>query len=404
VILIVAVLLVVVLGVLGVAGLGPLALGGDDERVLGRGSGAVVVAGGAVVVVVVLALVATVGLRGGVGGDDEQRTPAPRPTVVTTTSTTTGITSSTTTSASSQAAPADAIALGPAVRIDDTPRAIGELAAGTVLRVRVDGFPAFAVARARQCAGGRCGNPIDVQFGEGGTASFQYLVVDDFVPAARAGGCRLRATPCSIVVENVDGDGRAELVTVFGGPLPAPGHLDVTPSARLAEGTSVAIELSGFPPDVDAEVVLCAAPDTAGAARCGSPGPVIPVHIGDDGRARASLLVRTGPVGTERIACGRDHACAVVVRSPSAFVRSNAVRLGFAAPPGVDYDARRLLAGLGIALVLAAIATWLVLRTDWAPIGEEAAPEIDEAEYADLDAIIAALPPEDELESASTSS
>ena len=38
-------------------------------------------------------------------------------------------------------------------------------------------------------------------------------------------------------------------------------------------------------------------------------------------------------------------------------------------------------------------------RTDWAPVGEVAAPEIDEAAYADLDAIIAALPPE-ELEDA----
>lgn len=42
------------------------------------------------------------------------------------------------------------------------------------------------------------------------------------------------------------------------------------------------------------------------------------------------------------------------------------------------------------------LVSWLVRRTDWSPAGEAAAPEIDEAEYADLDAIVAALPAEDE--------
>ena len=39
---------------------------------------------------------------------------------------------------------------------------------------------------------------------------------------------------------------------------------------------------------------------------------------------------------------------------------------------------------------------WLIKRTDWSAVGEAAAPEIDDAEYADLDAIIAALPPEED--------
>jgi hypothetical protein len=52
-------------------------------------------------------------------------------------------------------------------------------------------------------------------------------------------------------------------------------------------------------------------------------------------------------------------------------------------------------------VLLVAIAAWLLVRTDWAAVGEAAAPEIDGAEYADLDAIIAALPPE-ELEDVSS--
>ncbi len=43
-------------------------------------------------------------------------------------------------------------------------------------------------------------------------------------------------------------------------------------------------------------------------------------------------------------------------------------------------------------------------RTDWSAIGEAAAPEIDNAEYADLDAIVAALPPEEAVEEASSGS
>jgi hypothetical protein len=72
------------------------------------------------------------------------------------------------------------------------------------------------------------------------------------------------------------------------------------------------------------------------------------------------------------------------------------VPISFAAPPGSEYDANRLAAGLGLALLLVAIAAGLIRRTDWSAVGEAAAPEIDDAEYADLDAIIAALPPEPE--------
>ena len=86
-----------------------------------------------------------------------------------------------------------------------------------------------------------------------------------------------------------------------------------------------------------------------------------------------------------------------------AHVRAPVVELGFATPPGAEYDDGRLAAGLGGAALLVLAGLWLVRRTDWSPIGEEAAPEIDEAEYADLDAIVAALPPEeDDLDVLST--
>ena len=74
------------------------------------------------------------------------------------------------------------------------------------------------------------------------------------------------------------------------------------------------------------------------------------------------------------------------------FARAPVVPISFAAPPGATYDSTRLVIGLGFALLLLAIAAALLRRTDWSPVGEAAAPEIDDAEYADLDAIIAALP------------
>jgi hypothetical protein len=86
------------------------------------------------------------------------------------------------------------------------------------------------------------------------------------------------------------------------------------------------------------------------------------------------------------------------VASRDVFVRAPVVPITFAVPPGADYDPTRLLLGLALAALFVAIGAWLVLRSDWSAIGEAAAPEIDDAEYADLDAIIAALPPEEAQE------
>jgi hypothetical protein len=58
---------------------------------------------------------------------------------------------------------------------------------------------------------------------------------------------------------------------------------------------------------------------------------------------------------------------------------------------GAEYDPVRLTAGLGVAALLLATAALFVHATDWSAVGEAAAPEIDDVEYADLDAIVAAL-------------
>jgi hypothetical protein len=173
----------------------------------------------------------------------------------------------------------------------------------------------------------------------------------------------------------------------------------VSSSNELAlEGERVTVEVRDYPPGVEVTAMLCAAPDAYGP-RCGAPGPTATVAVGDDGTGRATLLVEPGRVGTERASCSRGDDCGISVVSDDVFARAPVVPINFAAPPGAAYDSVRLAVGLTLVGLLLVLAGLLLVRTDWHPVGEAAAPEIDDAEYADLDAIIAALPPEeDELE------
>ena len=57
----------------------------------------------------------------------------------------------------------------------------------------------------------------------------------------------------------------------------------------------------------------------------------------------------------------------------------------------VDYDPVRLTMGVGLAVMFLVTAAVLVRTTDWSTVGEASAPEIDDAEYADLDAMAAAF-------------
>lgn len=301
-------------------------------------------------------------------------------------------------------APADAApvvvrsdALGPVVHLAaGREHAVGGLEPDSVLQLRVSGFYEFAKARVRQCVGldeAACGNAIEVQFDLDGAAAFQYLVAE----AAGPGSCRLLTAPCFIVIDQ-DDDARAVLRTLFHDALPPQARLRVEPASRLKDGQTVRVSVEGLPPLAAADVVLCSLPVDRVAEQCGAPGLVVPVAADAEGEAAADYAVKAGPVGRQRMPCGRGSNCAVALVSDSAFVRAQPVRVVFAKPAGAQYGGLRLALGLAAALLLLGLGTWFVVRTDWSPVGEEAAPEIDDAEYADLDAIIAALPPEDVLE------
>jgi hypothetical protein len=293
-------------------------------------------------------------------------------------------------------------ALGPIVHARATEGglrddAVGGLVPDTVLRMEVEGFEGFARARAEQCLIGvrsECGNAVDVQFGERGHASFQYLVVREFAAGAAAdeSACRVRGTPCAIVVTAIDGGTKAAIRVLFHDALPPPASVVVDQPDGVHDGQVIHVDVAGLPAGSRALVVLCADLSTTSAG-CGHPGPEAPVVAASDGTAAADLVASAGPVGRQGARCGRGSTCAVSVVSETSFVRAGAVRIRFSTPAGAAYSGNRLVAGLGFAVALVAFSLWLLRRTDWSPIGEEAAPEIDDADYADLDAIVAALPP-----------
>jgi hypothetical protein len=395
-----------VLSVLGLAGVGPL----TDER-RGERTGLLGAVGPAVgllaslilVAVSVLGTVVAVGVPSGDGEEDrgsgprsEAATPATPPT------TERRPARATVPRAGGETVPGvvPEVTLEP---IDPSQfptayAAIGRLDSGSVLQVRARGFEPFGTGVAEQCArtraGHRCFNQLPVQFGEDGEARFQYAVTARARGGVR-GGCRVGAPPCTVVVRAVGDDRRAQLVTVFGARLPRPGRILVSQTTDLSrDGEVVTVRVRDYPPNVEVAAALCVAPGV-GASACGAPGPSAPIFVGPDGRGRARLTVRPGPVGIAGASCGRDDPCGISVGSPDVFARAPVVPITFAGPPGAAYDPTRLLVGLALAVLLAAIAAWLIMRTDWSAVGEADAPEIDDVDYADLDAIIAALPPEE---------
>ena len=192
----------------------------------------------------------------------------------------------------------------------------------------------------------------------------------------------------------------AVIDTVFHDRLPAPGKIHVTPSSGLADGQTVTVAVTGYPAGAHVNAMLCAAPDATGSGRLRCAGPERAARCRSRRHGSSKLVVKEGPVGSQRIPCGRDAVCGISVASADVFTRAPVVAISFASPGGAVYNSNRVAHRSRVAIVLLGLAIWFLRRTDWSPVGEAAAPEIDDAEYADLDAIIAALPPEEDAEPA----
>ncbi len=276
---------------------------------------------------------------------------------------------------------------------------LDELAPDTLLKARVDGFEPFETGSVSQCTTGirrTCGNRFGVQFDQFGTARFQYLMTDEFlVDADRM--CRAADPECVLLVESTRNHTLAEIQTVFEDPVAPPGRITVSPGGPIDfDGGVVTVAVTDFSPGARVAAVVCAAPDDAGRDRCGRPGPRAEFIIAEDGTGTTELQVQPGRVGVRLASCERGDVCGIAVLSTDSS-RAPVVPISFSAPVGTDYDGGQLALGLAIALVLLALAAWIVRSTDWRSPAEAAAPTIDESEFADLDAIIAGLEPEEVL-------
>ena len=273
-----------------------------------------------------------------------------------------------------------------------------------VLTVSVDGFPEFARATAAPVRAG--GERHLRQRRRGAVRRGRHRVVP--VPRRTAASPEGPAGPGDAVLGGRAGPSTAsttaEIGTVFAAatqPPRPPDRLALDRPARRRDrhGDRVgpARRRGG------AVRRVRGAGDLHGIGRCGAPGPAVTTVADEEGVAQGhparSARDRSAPIGSP---AGASSGAGWWCGRPPAVVRTPPVELAFAEPPGAVL--RRWSPGhrpRRCAAPPARGAAWLLRSTDWAPVGEAAAPEIDDAEYADLDAIIAALPPE-ELEDASS--
>jgi hypothetical protein len=371
VILLVAGVLVVlvVLAGLAVQLVGPRAPGAGTLLVIG-GGGLVVLLGGAAVVVGV-----------GVDSGDDAARDADRPTSTTTRPATTS--TSAPPPASDLAVREVALRVGAEGEFAPPPAIVDRLPARAVLLVEATGFPSGSSGVIEQCSAAGCGNAFPVLFGDTGVARVQYLVTQEFRTSFSASAtCGPSDPPCIVRVSSAGAV--AMLATVFGGVAPPPRAVTIpAPAGGFDDGDGVLVSVSGFTPGERVQAMLCAAPAVSGTARCGTPGPVAPFSIDADGTGRAALVVRRGVVGSERVACGRETTCGIVVVSAGSFVPGPVVPIEFAAGPAAAYDPTRVLTGLAIAALLLALATFLVRTTDWRKPTEADTPELDAVALVD---------------------
>ena len=276
------------------------------------------------------------------------------------------------------------------------------LVPGTVLRVRVDRLRAVR-ARGRASSAhrtrGGCGNQVPVQF-DGQRRSAFPVPRDRRLPrpdARWSGAAGPTPRPARSSCARSRARARGEIQTVFVDAVPPAGRIDVSPSTGLSlDGETVTVEVHDYPPGARVTAMLCAAPDATGS-RCGDARARRPrSSSGRDGTGRTELA------SSRHVSASRESRASEATTAASRWCptmcsperqscrsRSPRRRGRLRPDPSADRarDRRRSCSGS---------RCWLIFCTDWSAVGEAAAPEIDDAEYADLDAIIAALPPEEE--------
>lgn len=363
--LILVALIIVAAVVVGVTGI---------ARSVGVPRGAVGGAGiAALLVLLVVAVLGGVGSPGS-GSGDHASTPGAPPTTRR---------SEPTQGSRMEPAPADLPVIEVTATDTDTfapDNVVGGLQPPGVVRVRASGFDAFERASVEQCVTElqrlpACTPAFPVQFGEDGRAEFQYRLHDSLP----GGGCRWGRPTCELRVRGSASRRVGMAQTIF---LDAPrrGRVIVDPSTDLRDGEIVRVSVTGFPPDVGANAMLCAPPTGHDPRRCGAAGGATTFRVDGEGSGQTDLQVLAAPLGTEGLRCGPRVPCVVSVVTDQGFVAAPVVPLRFSRGPGASYDPGRVAAGLSIAAVLTALGIALARRTDWRKPTEAATPDVDRAD------------------------
>ncbi|MCA1691380.1 MAG: hypothetical protein LC733_03935, partial [Actinobacteria bacterium] len=243
-----------------------------------------------------------------------------------------------------------------------------------------EGFDWHERGRVEQCVIelGRqtaCAEAFPVQFDDRGRADFQFAIRGDVTP----GGCRAGQPTCLLRLRGESSARRGTVQTVLVDEV-NPGQVHVETGRGLADGQTVEVSVSGFPPGTRATAVLCAPPEAYDARRCTSPGPTSAFVVDADGLGHTNLVVTAGRIGPDAVACGPRRPCGVAVVVGEGFLTAPVAPVAFALGPGPAYDAGRLVLGLGCALLLVATAAAIAMRTDWTKPTEAATPALDGAD------------------------
>jgi hypothetical protein len=237
-------------------------------------------------------------------------------------------------------------------------RPIDGVSDGEVRFIEIDGFERREAGLVRQCrSDGRCGTAIPAQADRDGRARFLFQFHE------RVGsGPDCIDLPCAILVTGEDGERRASIPLAFG-TIVDQAAIAVDRTRQLEPGERIAVTLSGFAPG-RVVVTWCTPPGPTEGSACGRPAPEAVATVGADGTASVDLRVHDGAVGTDGSRCGRGRPCAIAVAGrPDVAV----VRVAFAGSADARPPANRVVVGLAIAAVLAALAVVGIRRGPWSP-------------------------------------
>ena len=236
-------------------------------------------------------------------------------------------------------------------------RALDRLASRATVTIAGSGFSSGTTATVQQCsANGTCAASLPVTFDESGSARFLVEVTERFATSAGENvDCSGPIARCVITVGTAKET--AEVPIVFEVPASPPPRVFIS-KVRARSGDVVRVTARGFPARSSARVTQCV------PRSCETGATRTAIAFDDRGDATVDYRVRTTG------GCRLGRPCAVAVVVPGLITGANVAPLAFTGSSTAAYTPSRLMFGVGLAVVLLALAAWLLATSDWSPVGE----------------------------------